>query len=267
MSTYVIGDVHGCFNQFLKLLQKIKYDPHKDRIILTGDLVNRGPDSLAMLNYCIANRGIETVLGNHDLYLMYLLSIGKGKGKLKNIIAAKNNTKIFKWLLNRPFLIKVKDQASKNIFFITHAGIPEIWSPSKAQKLATEASHNLKKNPTKVLQSMWGDNPKIWNDQLTGEDRQRVIINYFTRMRFLSDTSKLDLKNTGSKSINNLRPWFRYASSDYKKKKYYYIFGHWASLNGRTQNQHFIGLDTGCVWKGKLTALRLEDLKRVSVQY
>ena len=98
MSTYVIGDVHGCFKQFIGLLKKINYNKIKDRIILTGDLVNRGPESLAMLNFCMKDSNITTVLGNHDLYLMYLLSIHQGKGKLKKVVEAKNSKKIFKWL-------------------------------------------------------------------------------------------------------------------------------------------------------------------------
>ena len=114
---------------------------------------------------------------------------------------------------------------------------------------------------------MWGDSPKKWNDKLEGSDRQRVIINYLTRMRFIDKSGTLDLKNTGSQGLNNFKPWFQYDSKQFQDKNYYFIFGHWAALNGKTQNKHFVGLDTGCVWKGKLTALRLEDLKKFSVKY
>lgn len=267
MSTYVVGDVHGCFNQFLILLNKINYNFSKDKIILTGDLVNRGNESLAMLNFCMANPNIQTVLGNHDLYLLYLLSINKGKGKLKKITAAKNSHKIYKWLISRPLFIKEKDLSSGNTFFITHAGIPEIWSPNKAQRLAKEASDALKDNPKDFLSTMWGNHPRTWNDKLQGPDRYRMIINYLTRMRFINESATLDLKSTGSKSTDDFKPWFQYNSTKYKDKNYYFLFGHWAALNGKTKNKYFIGLDTGCVWKGKLTAIRLEDLKRFSVKY
>jgi bis(5'-nucleosyl)-tetraphosphatase (symmetrical) len=132
MSTYIIGDVHGCFDQFIRLLKKINYDKQKDQIILTGDLVNRGPKSLDVLNYCLADENINTVLGNHDLYLLYLMSIKQGKGKLRKILKAANNKEIFDWLITRPLLIQISDQSTNNKFIITHAGIPEIWSHRKS---------------------------------------------------------------------------------------------------------------------------------------
>ena len=258
MSTYVIGDVHGCFDQFIR---------KKDQIILTGDLVNRGPKSLDVLNYCMADKNITTVLGNHDLYLLYLISINQGKGKLKKIVEAENNKQIFEWLITRPLLIQAFNQSTNNKFIITHAGIPEIWSLEKAQDLADEVSQALTNHPSRVLKAMWGDDPKSWRESLTGNERYRIIINYLTRMRFLSNAACLDLKNTSAKASKGSKPWFHYESASYKKMKQYYVFGHWASLNGQTNNPHFIGLDTGCVWKGKLTALRMDDLEKISVKY
>jgi bis(5'-nucleosyl)-tetraphosphatase (symmetrical) len=267
MSTYIIGDVHGCFDQFIRLLKKINYDKQKDQIILTGDLVNRGPKSLDVLNYCLADENITTVLGNHDLYLLYLMNIKQGKGKLRKILKAANNKEIFDWLITRPLLIQISDQSTNNKFIITHAGIPEIWSLEKAQDLASEVSKTLADNSSKILKAMWGDDPKSWNESLTGKERYRIIINYFTRMRFLGNNAALDMKNTSTKASKGFKPWFHYESASYKKMKHYYVFGHWASLNGQTNNPHFIGLDTGCVWKGKLTALRMDDLEKISVKY
>jgi bis(5'-nucleosyl)-tetraphosphatase (symmetrical) len=114
---------------------------------------------------------------------------------------------------------------------------------------------------------MWGDDPNIWNESLEGNDRNRIIINYLTRMRFLSNTARLDLENTSTKANEGFKPWFIYNSDSYQKMNQYFVFGHWASLNGQTNNPHFIGLDTGCVWKGALTALRVDDLEKISVQY
>jgi bis(5'-nucleosyl)-tetraphosphatase (symmetrical) len=249
------------------LLKKIDYDSKKDQIILTGDLVNRGPKSLDVLNYCMADKNITTVLGNHDLYLLYLISINQGKGKLKKIVEAENNKQIFEWLITRPLLIQAFNQSTNNKFIITHAGIPEIWSLEKAQDLADEVSQALTNHPSRVLKAMWGDDPKSWRESLTGNERYRIIINYLTRMRFLSNAACLDLKNTSAKASKGSKPWFHYESASYKKMKQYYVFGHWASLNGQTNNPHFIGLDTGCVWKGKLTALRMDDLEKISVKY
>ena len=249
------------------MVKKIDYDSKKDQIILTGDLVNRGPKSLDVLNYCMADKNITTVLGNHDLYLLYLISINQGKGKLKKIVEAENNKQIFEWLITRPLLIQAFNQSTNNKFIITHAGIPEIWSLEKAQDLADEVSQALTNHPSRVLKAMWGDDPKSWRESLTGNERYRIIINYLTRMRFLSNAACLDLKNTSAKASKGSKPWFHYESASYKKMKQYYVFGHWASLNGQTNNPHFIGLDTGCVWKGKLTALRMDDLEKISVKY
>ena len=267
MSTYVIGDVHGCFSQLLKLLEKISYNAQEDKIILTGDLVNRGPDSLAVLNYCMADSNITSVLGNHDLYLLYLINTNQAKGELKKVVEAENSSEIFEWLIKRPMLIQISDQSTQKEFIVTHAGIPEIWSIEKAVHLAEEVSKALNTDPSKILKVMWGNNPNSWDECLTDDDRYRVVINYMTRMRFLGNSASLDLKNTSTKASAGFKPWFEYASESYKQKNQFYVFGHWASLNGQTNNPHFIGLDTGCVWKDKLTALRIDDLEKISVKY
>ncbi len=267
MSTYVIGDIHGCFDQFTELLKKINYKKDKDKLILLGDLVNRGPDSLSVINHCMADSSIITVLGNHDLYLLYLLSIDKAKGSLKEVVEADRNKQIFKWLLKMPLMLEIVDEVTGNSFLIAHAGIPEIWSSEKTKELASEVTSSLQKNPLKVLQSMWGDNPNQWNEELVDDERCRIIINYLTRMRFVDKNCRLDLKNNTVKASAGFKPWFKYSSKDHEEKKQYYVFGHWAALNGQTNDPHFIGLDTGCVWKGKLTALRLNDLEKISVDF
>ena len=267
MSTYVIGDIHGCFDQFTELLKRINYKKDKDKLILLGDLVNRGPDSLSVINYCMADSSIITVLGNHDLYLLYLLSIDKARGSLKEVVEADRNKQIFKWLLKMPLMLEIVDEVTGNSFLIAHAGIPEIWSPEKTKELASEVTSSLQKNPLKVLQSMWGDNPNQWNEELVNDERCRIIINYLTRMRFVDKNCKLDLKNNTVKASAGFKPWFKYSSKVHEEKKQYYVFGHWAALNGQTDDPHFIGLDTGCVWKGKLTALRLNDLEKISVDF
>ena len=195
------------------------------------------------------------------------MSRKESKGELKEVVESENNQKIFEWLIARPFILQIHVNATKNNFIISHAGIPEIWSVKKAQDLAQEISKALISNPSKILQSMWGNEPKSWDDTFIGNDRYRIIINYFTRMRFLDDSASLDLENTSTKASKGFKPWFNYESNCYKKMRHYYVFGHWASLKGRTNNPHFIGLDTGCVWEGELTALRLNDLKKISVKY
>ena len=114
---------------------------------------------------------------------------------------------------------------------------------------------------------MWGANPNQWNEELVYDERCRIIINYLTRMRFVDKNCKLDLKNNTVKASAGFKPWFKYSSKVHEEKKQYYVFGHWAALNGQTDDPHFIGLDTGCVWKGKLTALRLNDLEKISVDF
>ena len=267
MSTYIIGDVHGCYDQFVCLLNKIDYNSQKDKIVLTGDLVNRGPESLAVLNYCMGDKNITSVLGNHDLYLLYLINFNQSKGDLKKIIEAENSELIFNWLITRPLLIQISDQSGLNKFIVSHAGIPEIWSIEKALGLANEVSMALANNASEILQGMWGDKPNTWDESLVGNDRYRAIINYLTRMRFLDINAGLDLENTSNEATAGYKPWFDYESKLYKKMNQYYVFGHWASLNGQTNNPNFIGLDTGCVWKGELTALRVDDLKKISVKY
>ena len=121
--------------------------------------------------------------------------------------------------------------------------------------------------PLKYSKACGGDKPNTWDESLVGNDRYRAIINYLTRMRFLDINAGLDLENTSNEATAGYKPWFDYESKLYKKMNQYYVFGHWASLNGQTNNPNFIGLDTGCVWKGELTALRVDDLKKISVKY
>tara|TARA_B100001057_G_C22706659_1_gene894018 strand:+ start:162 stop:968 length:807 start_codon:yes stop_codon:yes gene_type:complete len=266
MSHYVIGDVQGCFDELESLCQRIKFDPSKDKLIFAGDFVNRGPKSLEVLNFCIENKGsVNGVLGNHDFYLLYLIEHKKKNESLDSILTSVNIKQIHKWLKSQPLLRKIKIDDNNETFWVAHAGIPFIWSLQKAKDLSKEMQDVLKKDSFNVLKKMWGDTPTKWKSSMEGYKRYRTIINYFTRMRYLDDDGSLMLKKKDLKPEDNHIPWFKQTSSRLKPNEFI-VFGHWAALNGKTKLNNIIGLDTGCVWGRKLTALRLEDKKIFQVK-
>ena len=165
-----------------------------------------------------------------------------------------------------PLLLKVYIKESNETFWIAHAGIPFIWSFETAKTLSDEIQKVLKKDSYSLLKNMWGDEPKRWNTKLEGSKRYRTIINYFTRMRYLDKKGSLMLDKKDLKSQKNYIPWFKQTIDNLDDNEYI-IFGHWAALNGKTKLNNIIGLDTGCVWGKKLTAIRLEDKKIISVKY
>jgi len=264
MAHYVIGDVQGCYDELVSLCKKIKFNKKKDKLIFAGDLVNRGPKSLEVINFCLENRkSIKAVLGNHDFYLLYLIEHKKRNKSLKRILHSDNLNTIHKWLKKHPLLLKVK--VNNKVFWISHAGIPFIWDFKIAQSFSKEIQYALKKDSYKLLKNMWGDTPKQWNKKLKKYSRYRVIINYFTRMRYLDKKGALKLKKNDLKPEKGYIPWFKQTISNLKPNEYI-IFGHWAALEGKTKLDNIIGLDTGCVWGKKLTAIRLEDKKLFQVK-
>ena len=267
MSHYVIGDVQGCYDELEKLCNKIKFNPNKDQLIFAGDLVNRGAKSLDVMKFCLRNKNsIRAVLGNHDFYLMYLIEHNERNTSLNKILDSKHINDINNWIKSLPLLLKVYIKESNETFWIAHAGIPFIWSFETAKTLSDEIQKVLKKDSYSLLKNMWGDEPKRWNTKLEGSKRYRTIINYFTRMRYLDKTGSLMLDKKDLKSQKNYIPWFKQTIDNLDDNEYI-IFGHWAALNGKTKLNNIIGLDTGCVWGKKLTAIRLEDKKIISVKY
>lgn len=260
--TFVVGDLQGCLAPLLDLLEQVKFDKNQDELWCAGDLVNRGPDSLGTLEFLYSIRkSVKIVLGNHDLHLLAVAygqkSVKKGSDLL-TISESKNADKLLKWLRKQPLLHWDK----KRKIAMCHAGIPPMWSLKKAQKLSKEVEAVLQSKQHKDLYAaMYGDNPEAWNNKLKGFDRLRVIINYFTRMRFLGPNGELDL-NTKSgldDDSQTLKPWFSYPN---KLKKNHLFFGHWAALNGLFDQPKVTGLDTGCVWGGPLTMQHIESGKR-----
>jgi len=261
MAHYVVGDVQGCFKELEALLKKIKFNKEIDQLIFAGDLVNRGKDSNKVLEFCIKNKkSVSGVLGNHDFYLLYLIEHQKKDKSLKKVLESKNIRHYQSWLKSLPLFLEIKIKETNEVFWISHAGIPFIWSIDDAKKLSKEVQASLKNDASNILAKMWGDTPKKWNENLKGYKRLRVIINYFTRMRYLSEDGslKLDLKSKTAKK--GYIQWFHQTKENLNNNENI-VFGHWASINGETNIDNIIGLDTGCVWGNKLTAIRLEDKK------
>ncbi|NVK74715.1 MAG: symmetrical bis(5'-nucleosyl)-tetraphosphatase [Oceanospirillaceae bacterium] len=266
MSTYVIGDLQGCLAPLIQLLEQIQYKAGQDKLWFAGDLINRGNESLETLRFIKSlGNNATVVLGNHDLHL---LAVSYGFGKLKRgdtlseILTASDRDELMEWLRHQP-LFHYDEQLNT---VMTHAGIPPCWDLQQAQALAEEVENELKSdNVDEFLSAMYGNKPNIWSDDLTGQDRLRAITNYLTRMRFCDENSKLDLAskegiNTATKGY---APWFNYPSK--VPESCHIVFGHWAALEGKTQKERIHALDTGCVWGGSLTALRLEDRQRFSI--
>ena len=258
MPSYVIGDVQGCFDELMLLLDKINFDSNNDELIFAGDLINRGPKSLEVLEFCLKNKkSIEVVLGNHDIYLLYLIHQNKKNYQLAPILESKNRKKFFRWLIEKPLMLERQNNKNEK-FIISHAGIPHIWDLEDARKLNEEYLKAIKKNPGGVFRNMWGDHPDLWSESLRGFSRIRVIINYFTRMRLITQKGELDLKTKVSSKNSKYKPWFKFIKNE---KDNYQLFGHWAALKGKTNKRNVVGLDAGCVWGGHLKAIRINDRK------
>lgn len=266
MATYIIGDLQGCYKAFTALLQHIDFNPNKDTLWLAGDLINRGDNSLATLRLIYQNRhAMFTVLGNHDLHLLstYFQSIGpRPKDTFHDILLAPDAFRLIQWLQQQPMC----HYFDSSKLFLSHAGLYPNWSIQQALKLGQEVSEQLKQSQdlSAFFKTLYGDFPNKWNDDLTGPDRLRFIVNALTRMRYLDHESRLDMscKSGTDKAPKSLAPWFNHTVPLDKKNNI--AFGHWASLEGNVA-QHTNGdkavyaLDTGCVWGGNLTCLHLES--------
>ncbi|MBK7953871.1 MAG: symmetrical bis(5'-nucleosyl)-tetraphosphatase [Candidatus Accumulibacter sp.] len=257
MATYAIGDIQGCFDSLQQLLEKCRFDPASDRLWLVGDLVNRGPRSLATLRFV---RGLGsaavTVLGNHDLYLL-MAAAGFGRRSkgdtLDEILNAPDRDELLDWLRHRPLCHREGE------FCLVHAGLLPQWTVARARALAAEAEAMLASSSyTDFLANMWGSEPAAWSEDLEGWPRLRVIVNAMTRMRFCSPAGVMEFKSKGEVTAApaNCLPWF--AVPGRRSAAEVLVFGHWSALGLRVE-PNLLALDSGCYWGRHLTAVRLDD--------
>jgi bis(5'-nucleosyl)-tetraphosphatase (symmetrical) len=260
MATYAIGDLQGCFDPLKRLLDYIGFAPDNDRLWFVGDLVNRGPQSLEILRF-VKGLGAAaiTVLGNHDLHLV-MQAAGFGKASkedtLEPILAAPDRDELLGWLRGLP-LFHVENE-----WAMVHAGLLPSWDVAKAQALSDEVSAALTApNYVDFLANMWGSEPDVWRDDLAGWDRLRVVVNAMTRMRFVTPEGRMEFRAPGAKGPPERGPagcvpWFD--APNRKSADHAILCGHWSALGFR-QTDTLLALDTGCLWGGSLTAVRLED--------
>jgi bis(5'-nucleosyl)-tetraphosphatase (symmetrical) len=258
VALYAIGDVQGCDAELDALLKALRFSAERDRIWFVGDLVNRGPASLQVLRRVRAMGNAAAVtLGNHDLHL---LAVARGHARLRDddtlteILDASDRDALLDWLMHRPVL---HEDRSLNLCLL-HAGLPPQWDLSAARGCAREFEHALQHNPEKLFKQMYGDKPDRWDDDLEGADRLRFIVNCFTRLRYLDADGRLALRVKGAPKkaqSESLIPWFDAPNPRWRGTRI--VFGHWSTL-GFFSNADVIGLDTGCVWGGSLTGLRLD---------
>jgi bis(5'-nucleosyl)-tetraphosphatase (symmetrical) len=262
MTTYAIGDIQGCYDDLMHLLESIHFEPANDTLWFVGDLVNRGPKSLETLRFVKGlGDGAITVLGNHDLHLLALDAGGRTprkKDTLHEIFDAPDCDELLHWLRHRPLIHY--DQERNQV--LVHAGLPPQWKAKKAVQYAAEVEEILRSDRHRELfHNMYGDEPTLWDRELTGWARIRFIINALTRMRYCSPDGRLNLneKYAPGTQPKDLIPWFEAPERCSRKKEI--IFGHWSTL-GLVRRKGVIALDTGCVWGGQLTAVDLDDRQR-----
>jgi bis(5'-nucleosyl)-tetraphosphatase (symmetrical) len=257
MAIYAVGDIQGCHAELVQLLETIRFDEAADKLWLVGDLVNRGPGSLEVLRLVKSlGESAITVLGNHDLHL---LAVAEGvadlhrSDTLDEVLNAHDCDELLHWLRSQRLL------HSEEGYVLVHAGLLPQWSVEQAVSLAHEVEQALRDdNHAVFLARMYGNAPHQWDDKLTGYKRLRVIVNAFTRMRICTNEGEMEFKFKGE--VENIPagylPWFEVpnrCSADASV-----IFGHWSAL-GLKLEPRVIALDTGCLWGGPLSAIRLED--------
>ena len=259
MTLYAIGDIQGCYRAFESLLDAVGFDPSHDRLWLVGDLVNRGPESLAVLRRVIdLGEAVTTVLGNHDLHLLAAaagLRRPSRSDTFQQVLDAPDAPDLLDWLRGRPLLHR--EPGTRRV--LVHAGVPPGWSIDEAQAEALEVEAVLRGAAWREdLAGMYGNEPAAWSPGLSRRDRLRYTINALTRMRYCDREGRLDLQCSGppGSQPEHLMPWFdvphRAAADDH------IVFGHWSAL-GLLRRPDITALDTGCVWGRTLTAIPLAD--------
>ena len=252
MATYAIGDVQGCFDELQALLARCGF-AKRDRLWFVGDLVNRGPKSLEVLRFVrdLGERAV-VVLGNHDLHLVTQhegFAKPRKDDTFADVLQAPDRRALVDWLRTRPMMHVEGDYA------MVHAGLLPQWGIGKALQLAQEVEAALRGREYRAfLANMYGSKPDEWRDELKGWDRLRVIVNAMTRMRFSTPQGRMDFQSKGAKAPKGYRPWFDLRPKERERL----ICGHWSAL-GLKVTERVAALDSGCVWGGRLTALRLED--------
>ena len=270
MSTYVIGDIQGCYRELVDLLDAINFDATNDQLCFIGDLINRGPESLEVLRFVKhLNEKTVVTLGNHDLHLIAVAKNPekkKPKDTLDEILAAPDLEELMNWLRRQSLIYTDQDKA----FTMVHAGLVPPWDLQQTMEVAREAEAILKSDTFyDFLDVMYGNQPDQWSDDLGGHDRIRFIINCLTRLRYCSKSGKIDFEFKGppGSEPKGIHPWFCIKNRNTKKEKI--LFGHWSTVSlgniDDFRKYNVYPLDTGCVWGGTLTALRLDDERWFSV--
>jgi bis(5'-nucleosyl)-tetraphosphatase (symmetrical) len=259
VTRFAIGDIQGCHDELRALVAKIGFKPDRDELWFTGDLVNRGPKSLEVLRYVRSlGHNAICVLGNHDLHLLAIAFGSRRKVKsgdtLDDIFDAKDRDTLLEWLLALPL---VHFDAGHGDLLV-HAGLVPQWNAGTAVELAREVESALATDARNLFDNMYGDQPDKWDADLKPTERLRFSINVFTRMRICTREGRIELKMKGSGNGVRLpwRPWFEHENRQSRDVRV--IFGHW-SARGLVRSHGVIGLDTGCVWGGSLTALDLDS--------
>jgi bis(5'-nucleosyl)-tetraphosphatase (symmetrical) len=257
MAHYAIGDIQGCHAEFCDLLALIGFSPRSDRLWLVGDLVNRGPGSLAVLREVMRlGDAATTVLGNHDLHLLTIAAGHRAPHRgdtLDEVLAAPDRDEIVHWLAARPLVVVEQEH------LLVHAGLLPQWTPATALMLAREVHAALTgPHSREFLGVLYGDEPRAFSDALTGYDRLRVIVNACTRMRFCTAEGTIDFseKRGAAYAPPGHLPWF--AHPERKSAAMTVICGHWSTLD-LILAPNVLMLDSGCLWGGALTGVRLPD--------
>jgi bis(5'-nucleosyl)-tetraphosphatase (symmetrical) len=257
MPTYAIGDLQGCQTPLLRLLDELRFDPTADRLWFVGDLVNRGPDSLAVLRFVksLGNAAIS-VLGNHDLHL---LALAEGFGRvhkgdtLDAVLQAPDRDELLAWLRQQKLAWR------EGNYMMVHAGVLPDWTLDDTLQRAAEAEAMLQGEHYRAFfAQMYGNAPIAWDVNLQGIERLRVIVNAFTRLRYCSAAGEMEFHHKGAPGTQpaGLLPWFEIPGRQSADATI--VIGHWSTL-GLINRRDLIALDTGCLWGGRLTAVRLED--------
>ncbi|MCB8888845.1 symmetrical bis(5'-nucleosyl)-tetraphosphatase [Vreelandella malpeensis] len=264
MTTYAIGDLHGCHAEFVELLEALDFSPARDTLWLVGDLINRGPGSLECLREVKAlGNAAHCVLGNHDFHLLVAARGGgrlKRRDTLEGILAAPERETLLDWLQAQPLAV------AEGNTLMAHAGVLPSWSREAALGYSREVEAALGgEHAGRFLEALYGDEPARFHADLDGMDRLRALVNVFARMRFIRADETLDFaaKEGLDSAPHGFHPWFQYPRGDTLRL----LFGHWAALEGETPGARIDvhALDTGCVWGGELTAMNLETGERTSV--